>query len=52
MEKPNCLPTEWAMKTENRSETEVAKVILDFIAGMTDRYAIEEHKKLFDPSCF
>jgi dGTPase len=52
LEKPYCLPTEWALKTENKSEEEIAKVIIDFIAGMTDRYAIEEHKKLFDPSNF
>ncbi|MEZ4599183.1 MAG: deoxyguanosinetriphosphate triphosphohydrolase [Syntrophotaleaceae bacterium] len=25
------------------------RVICDFIAGMTDRYALEEYKKLFDP---
>lgn len=26
------------------------RTICDYIAGMTDRYAIEEHNKLFDPS--
>ena len=25
------------------------RYICDYIAGMTDRYALEEHKKLFDP---
>jgi len=25
------------------------RTICDYIAGMTDRYAIEEHRKLFDP---
>lgn len=25
------------------------RTICDYIAGMTDRYAIEEHQKLFDP---
>jgi dGTPase len=25
------------------------RTICDYIAGMTDRYATEEHKKLFDP---
>jgi dGTPase len=25
------------------------RVIADYIAGMTDRYAMDEHKKLFDP---
>jgi dGTPase len=26
------------------------RTICDHIAGMTDRYAIEEHQRLFDPS--
>lgn len=26
------------------------RVVCDYIAGMTDRFAIEEHKKLFDPT--
>ncbi len=26
------------------------RTICDYIAGMTDRYAIEEHQKLFDPA--
>jgi dGTPase len=26
------------------------RTICDYIAGMTDRFAIEEHKKLFDVS--
>jgi dGTPase len=28
----------------------VERVICDYIAGMTDRFAITEHKKLFDPT--
>jgi dGTPase len=27
----------------------VPRVIADYIAGMTDRFALEEYKKLFDP---
>jgi dGTPase len=27
----------------------VKKVVCDYIAGMTDRYALDEYKKLFDP---
>ena len=27
-----------------------ARVVADYIAGMTDRYAILEHRRLFDPS--
>jgi len=25
------------------------RTICDYIAGMTDRFAVEEHQKLFDP---
>jgi dGTPase len=25
------------------------RVACDYIAGMTDRYALDEHRKLFDP---
>jgi dGTPase len=25
------------------------RVVCDYIAGMTDRYALDEYKKLFDP---
>jgi len=31
------------------SERGLERTICDYIAGMTDRYAIEEHQKLFDP---
>ena len=27
-----------------------AVAVADYIAGMTDRYAIREHKRIFDPS--
>jgi dGTPase len=30
-------------------EVEIHRVICDYIAGMTDRFALEEHQKLFDP---
>jgi len=30
-------------------ETNLERTICDYIAGMTDRYAIEEHQKLFNP---
>jgi dGTPase len=26
-----------------------ARMVADYIAGMTDRYAILEHRRLFDP---
>jgi dGTPase len=30
-------------------EEELERVVCDYIAGMTDRFALDEHKKLFDP---
>jgi dGTPase len=30
-------------------EEKLPRILADYIAGMTDRYAIEEHRKLFDP---
>ena len=45
---PELLPSEWrdeAMKHEARGR---ARVIADYIAGMTDRFALDEHRRLFD----
>lgn len=44
---PNCLPPEWQHRLENRDEVGQARVVSDYIAGMTDRYAIVEHQRLF-----
>jgi len=33
---------------EGAGEQERAAQICDFIAGMTDRYALHEHERLFD----
>jgi len=47
MEQPDVLPSEWTLRLEDRDEAGRARVICDYIAGMTDRFAIEEHRKLF-----
>jgi dGTPase len=31
------------------SEEGLERVVCDYIAGMTDRFALDEHSKLFDP---
>ena len=36
------------MLHEREGET-IARVVADYIAGMTDRFALDEYKKLFDP---
>jgi dGTPase len=46
---PSALPAEW-LPSESRHETEAerARRIGNFIAGMTDRFALTEHQRLFD----
>jgi dGTPase len=46
---PAALPAEW-LPPESRSEGEAerARRIGNFIAGMTDRFALTEHQRLFD----
>ncbi len=47
--KPADLPAEWLPHGgESESETERARRIGNFIAGMTDRFALTEHQRLFD----
>jgi len=43
--KPSDLPSEWAAGEEGGQVS--ARKIADFIAGMTDRYALTEHARLF-----
>ena len=45
---PDTLPPEWRQGHEDLSETKQARRVCDFIAGMTDRYAMEQHKRMFD----
>jgi len=42
------IPPEFRKKMQE--EKQRARIICDYIAGMTDRFAIEEHRKLFDPN--
>jgi dGTPase len=45
---PGCLPVEWQRHTDQPGTPVTAVVVADYIAGMTDRYALEEHRRLFD----
>ncbi len=44
---PECLPSEWRALTGGK-EPETARIIADYLAGMTDRFALDEHRRLFD----
>ena len=45
---PLQLPPEVQQRVQTHPEG-LHRVVCDYIAGMTDRYAIQEHKRLYDP---
>ncbi len=50
VERPNTLPDDWRISAiQSADMAGKARIVADYIAGMTDRYAMEEHKRLFDP---
>jgi dGTPase len=48
VERHGDMPAEWAQTTDEGDEAARLRHIADFIAGMTDRYALTEHARLFD----
>ncbi|HYN39584.1 MAG TPA: dNTP triphosphohydrolase, partial [Rhodospirillales bacterium] len=48
LNEPECLPTEWRQRTDGCASLRTARVVADYIAGMTDRFAADEHRRLFD----
>lgn len=48
VEEPECLPTEWRKSAGKPGSQETAELVADYIAGMTDRHALDEHRRLFD----
>ena len=47
---PQLLPDEWRDDAVHARSSEIrARVVADYIAGMTDRFALTEHRKLTDP---
>jgi dGTPase len=45
---PECLPGEWRGSAAGPDDAQTARVAADYIAGMTDRFALDEHHRLFD----
>jgi len=45
---PSDLPLEWRDGAAHENQTARARRIGNFIAGMTDRFALTEHQRLFD----
>ena len=52
LSKPQLLPEHWQRRVEEAggmiNDKDRARIVCDYIAGMTDRYAIREHERLFD----
>ncbi|HYF06784.1 MAG TPA: deoxyguanosinetriphosphate triphosphohydrolase [Acetobacteraceae bacterium] len=46
---PQMLPPEWRARAGEAGSAACARVVCDYIAGMTDRYALQEHRRLTDP---
>lgn len=45
---PNTLPPPWRMDAEQSTGDRRARLVCDYIAGMTDNFAIDEHRRLFN----
>jgi dGTPase len=46
---PDCLPPDWRERAlAADGEAGRTRTVADYLAGMTDRYALQEHRKLFD----
>jgi dGTPase len=48
MNDPALLPKDWREDSFTDDRSRFARQVCDFIAGMTDRYALDQHKRLFD----
>jgi len=51
MERPDLLPKQWRKDVaEVRDETALARIVCDYIAGMTDRFALQQYDDLIGSS--
>ncbi len=49
MSRTDLLPKQWRKDVEAAAdEKALARIVLDYIAGMTDRFALQEHQRLID----
>ncbi len=47
MARPDLLPSEWSADVDAAGgDTALARIVLDYVAGMTDRFALQEHARL------
>ena len=46
MAEPSLLPEEWHDRTDGADEQALARLVADYVAGMTDRFALREWRRL------
>ncbi len=49
LSEPRLLPGSWRKACGAPGTAQTAEVVCDYVAGMTDRFALNEHTRLFDP---
>jgi dGTPase len=47
LDEPILLPPDYQVKGDDAGGMRQARKIADYIAGMTDRYAMREHRRIF-----
>ncbi|WP_426957248.1 deoxyguanosinetriphosphate triphosphohydrolase [Muricoccus radiodurans] len=47
---PEMLPPVWAARAGEPGSAAAARTVCDWLAGMTDKFALEEHRRLTDPN--
>jgi dGTPase len=50
MNDPAALPDDWRVAAEEKDQLGRARIVADFIAGMTDRFALQEYERLIEGS--
>ncbi len=49
-DQPHCLPPDWQARAQTGDDAGTAEAIADYIAGMTDRFALDAHDRLLNPT--
>ena len=47
LDDPSLMPSDWQDAAKGAGEERTARVVRDYIAGMTDRFALVEHRRIF-----
>ncbi len=50
LRRPELLPDDWRARAGRGETAQAANVVRDYVAGMTDRYALDEFSRLTDPA--